>query len=146
MPKSKRAKIPDHQREALRRRLVEAELHFQLLDEIGIEALRAAILRVDGVAAGSQLPRGALRKVAAARNARGPAGVRARELRDHALDRAARRELHDDEGDEEDPEQGRDHQQDAAGDVGAHGCFACSSLAALPPSYHQMSGAPTPLA
>ncbi|MGY3294847.1 hypothetical protein ACVWWP_007914 [Bradyrhizobium sp. LM3.6] len=44
--------IPHHQREPLGRRLVEAELHLQLLDEIGIEALRAAIFRVDGIAAG----------------------------------------------------------------------------------------------
>jgi hypothetical protein len=35
--------IPDHQRETLGRRLVEAELLLKALDEIGIEPLRAAI-------------------------------------------------------------------------------------------------------
>jgi hypothetical protein len=34
----------EHQEETLMRRLVEAKLLFQLLDELGVEALRAAIL------------------------------------------------------------------------------------------------------
>ena len=51
-------------------------------------------------------------------------GIGARELRDHALDRPAGRELHDDKGDEQDAEQCRDHQQHTAGDIGAHGYFA----------------------
>ena len=43
------------------------------------------------------------------------AGVGAGELGDHALDRPAGRELHDDERDQHDPEQGRDHEQEARG-------------------------------
>ena len=35
--------VPQHQAEAFERRLVEAELLFQLGDEFGVEALRAAI-------------------------------------------------------------------------------------------------------
>ena len=40
--------VPQHQREAFMRRLVEAELLFQLCDKSGVEALRAAILRRHG--------------------------------------------------------------------------------------------------
>ena len=77
------------------------------------------------------------------------------QLRDHALDRAAGRELHDDERDQHDPEQGRDHEQDAADDIGGHRhvrlvsrvarldpSAARSSFAALSGSYHQVSGMP----
>ena len=53
-------------------------------------------------------------------NARGRAGIGAGELGDHALHRAARRELHHHERHQHDPEQGRDHEQDAADDIGAH--------------------------
>ncbi|HWW53227.1 MAG TPA: PIG-L family deacetylase [Acidimicrobiales bacterium] len=45
------------------------------------------------------------------------ARVIALQLRDDALDRTARRELHDDEGDQHDPEQRRDHEQDATRDI-----------------------------
>ena len=53
-------------------------------------------------------------------DARGRAGVGAGELRDDALDRPAGRELHHDERHQHDPEQGRDHEQEAADDVGGH--------------------------
>ena len=112
--------IPQHQREAFRRRLVEAELLFQALDEIGIEPLRAAVFRPDGIAGRAGLAARAEIAAGRARNPRGAAGVGAAELRDHALHRPARRELHHHERHEQDPEQGRDHQQNAAGDVGAH--------------------------
>ena len=52
-----------------------------------------------------------------------------RELREHALDRTARRELHDHEGDEQDSEQRRNHQENAAGDIGAHGLLRLLELA-----------------
>ncbi len=42
------------------------------------------------------------------------------QLGDDLLDRSAGRELDDGEGDRHDAEQGRDHQQDAAEDIGAH--------------------------
>ncbi len=84
---------------------------------------------------------------AAARNTRSAAGIGAGELRDHPLHRPARRELHHDEGDEQDAEQRRDHQQNAAGDIGAHGLFRLLELGGLggvvPPD---CSGAPTPCA
>jgi hypothetical protein len=47
--------IPQHQREAFRRRLVEAELLFQAFDELGIESLSAAVLRIDRVAGRADL-------------------------------------------------------------------------------------------
>ena len=104
--------------EALPRRLVEAVLLLELLDEFRIEALRAAIARGD-VAAG--LRRAAAPICAApAAEARGRALVGALQLRDRALDRAARHELHDGEGNGHDPEDRRDHQQEAAEDIGEH--------------------------
>src|SRR5215207_9176296 len=104
------------------RRLVEAELLLELADELRIEPLRAAVARRGRVRAGSLGPRpGAAGEVAGpARDARRRAGVDALQLRDDALDRPAGRELHGDEGQEHDPEQRRDHQQHAAGDIGGH--------------------------
>src|SRR4029078_5475625 len=37
--------VPEHQRKARVGRLIEAELLFELLDELGIETLRATVLR-----------------------------------------------------------------------------------------------------
>ena len=66
-----------------------------LLDELGIEALGAAILRVGGIELGGALHLTAGAEIAAADpEMRAVAGVGARELRDHPLDRAAGRELH----------------------------------------------------
>ena len=56
-------------------------------------------------------------------DARGRAGVGAGELRDHPLDRPAGRELHHHERHQHDAEQGRDHEQEAADDVGGHRMF-----------------------
>ena len=53
-------------------------------------------------------------------DARGCAGIVTGKLRDDALHRAAGRELHHDERHQHDPEDGRDHEQDAADDIGAH--------------------------
>ena len=103
------------------RRLVEAELLFQLLDEVLAQSLRAAIFRVRRI----ELP-GALQlaraEIAAGRagDARGRAGVGAGKLRDHPLDRAAGRELDHHERDQHDAEQGRDHEQHAADQIGRH--------------------------
>ena len=115
--------IPQHQREAFRRRLVEAELLFQALDEFRIEPLRAAIFRADarcrtrrpGPRAPKSPPPPEIREV--------PPVSAPRELRDHPLHRAARRELHHHERHEQDSEQRRDHQENAAGDIGAHELF-----------------------
>ena len=115
-------KIPHHQRKAFRRRLVEAELLFQALDEFGIEPLRAAVLRSDGIAGYADLA--ARAEIAAAPgNPGSAAGVRAAELRDNPFHRPARRKLHHHKRDEQNPQQGRDHQQNAAGNVGAHQLF-----------------------
>ena len=79
------------------RRLVEAELHLELLDELRIETLRAAVFRCRGVDLRAALRRAARAEIAArarARDAGAGAGVGARQLRDHPLDRAAGGELH----------------------------------------------------
>ena len=113
--------VPQHQEEALVGRLVEAELLFQALDEFRVEALGAAIFggrRIHGAAA--RLPARAEVAARRARDARGRAGIGAGQLRDHALDRPAGRELHHHERDQHDAEQGRDHEQDAPDDVGGH--------------------------
>ena len=105
------------------RRLVEAELLLQALDEFRIEALRAAVFRCH--AAGIELAallaaRAEIAALPAARHPRAGAGIGAGEHRDHALDRPARRELHDDERHQHHPEDGRDDEQKAPDDVGRH--------------------------
>ncbi len=82
------------------RGLVEAELLFQAGDEFRIEALRAAVLGVHGVrAALTRLGAGAARAqfTAPAAETLGRADAGSGQLRDHALDRTARRELDDGE-------------------------------------------------
>ena len=49
------------------------------------------------------------------------ASVLARQLGDHLIHRAARRELHDEEVDGDDPNEGGDQQQETADDIAAHG-------------------------
>ena len=114
--------VPHHHEEALVGRLVEAELLLQALDEFGIEALRAAIF-------------GGRRDVArrAARPARPPPTSPPPPLNlavaptsvpvscaISALHRAARRELHDDEGHQHDADHGRHDEQKPAKDIGSH--------------------------
>ena len=114
--------VLDHHAEAHIGRLVEAELLLQALDELGVEPLRAAIFgRRRDIARQAALawPR-PCRIAAAAAEHRGGAGIGARQLGDEALDRSARRELHDDEGHQHDAEHGRDDEQDAAKDIGGH--------------------------
>ena len=57
-------------------------------------------------------------------NCGGRALVRALQLRDGALDRAARHELNDRERDRHDAENRRDHQQEPAEDIGEHAASA----------------------
>ena len=111
--------VPQHQEKALIGRLVEAELLFQALDEGGIEPLRAAIFGVDLHLRGAAGALGA-EITTGTGDARGCAGVAAGELRDDALHRAAGRELYHREGHQHDPEDGGDHEQQAADDVGGH--------------------------
>src|SRR5262249_201090 len=106
-----------HLEEALVRRLVEAELLLERLDELRIEPLRAAIARGYVTAASRQ---SAIAKVGAAPGAPAGAGIGPLKHRNDALDRTAARELHDAEGHEEDPEQRRNHQEQAPNDVGGH--------------------------
>src|SRR5262249_56450208 len=103
--------------EALVRRLVEAELLLERLDELRIESLRAAIARGYLAAASRQ---SAIAEVGAAPSAAAGAGVGPLKHRNDALNRTAGRELHDDEGHEQDPEQRRNHQEQAPNDVGGH--------------------------
>jgi hypothetical protein len=102
-------------------RLVEAELLFQLLDELRIEPLRTPVPAGDLLAAARLL--GLRRQVGTAgRAADARRGVYAGPLKlgQHLLDRAAGGGLHDDEVDHHDPDQRRDDQQQAADDVGQH--------------------------
>src|SRR6185437_6071427 len=115
-----------------------AELLFQALDEGRIETLRAAVFGID-VHLRAALQRAARAEIAACGtgNARGRAGIVAGKLRDHALDRAAGRELHHDERHQHDPENRGDHEQDAADDIGAHAVVnlpAWSWLVGTPPA------------
>src|SRR5690606_828410 len=111
------------------RRLVEAELLLQLLDEGRIQAAGAAVsapLALDDAAA-------AAGEIAA--RPRYPLGRRATDLRqlcDRLLHRPARRRLHDDEVDDHDPEEGRDDQQQAPDDVGDHGAPPVMLRAVMP--------------
>ena len=113
--------VPQQQAEALIGGLVEAELLLQHGDEFGVEPLRAAIFRrrrhIAGNAALAGLP-GEI-STAAAESRRGPR-IRAGELGDQLLHRAAGRELHHDEGQEHDAEHGRHDQRDAAKNIGCH--------------------------
>ena len=159
MPKSKRDEVPQHQEEALVGRLVEAELLFQLLMNSGSRPCAPRYFEL--TASTCEPPCAAARAEVAARragDARGRAGVGAGELRDHALDRPAGRELHHHERHQHDAEQRRDHEQQAADDVGGHRsafssgacavCIAChrarSSFAALsrivPPGLRHAAG------
>ena len=114
--------VPDHQQEALPSRLVEAELLLELGDEFRRQPLRAAVLgaerRVGTAGLTAALLAGEI--AAAAADPLGGGDVGPLQLRDDALHRTARRELHDQEADEHDPEDRRDHEQDAAEDVGGH--------------------------
>ena len=102
------------------RRLVEAELPFDLGDEIGWQPLGAAI----GAPLAGHAAAAARFPAAAAGDAGGGVDAGALDAGDHLLHRAARRELHDDEVDQDNPEQRQRDEQQAADDVGEHGAGA----------------------
>ncbi len=82
----------------------------------------------------------ALEVAAAAGDAAGRRDVGALQLGDDPLDRAAGRELHDQEADRHDPDHRRDEEKQAAQDVGAHALAypAMPIAAALSRSNHQV--------
>ena len=88
----------------------------QFLDEFGIESLGAAISR-GNIPAGLRR-RGPSNAAANPAEACGRPLIGALELRDRALDRTAWHELNDREGNQHDAEDGRDHQENAAENVG----------------------------
>ena len=106
-PKSKREIVAEHDQEALGRRLVEAEHPANVSDDMRVEPAAAAIGAVTG-----------RHGLAAAASHSGGGAAMALQLGDHLLDRAARGELHDDEIDGDDAEEGGDQQQQAAEEVG----------------------------
>src|SRR5690606_24110029 len=107
--------VPDHQQEAFVRRLVEAELLFQLLNELGIKALRTAI-------AGTRARALKLAGIhgLAATDARVGTAALTGDLGDDLLDRATGCKLDDDERNEHDPKKGGDHQEQTPEDIGSH--------------------------
>ena len=127
-------------------RLVEAELLLDTGDQRRIEPLRAAVLHVGARALSGHVGLAGGRAHVAA-GAAAQAGSRTRvgagDLGDHLLDRAARRHLHDGEVNDQDAEQGRDDQQQAAQDIGGHQRpRAAVSALALAGSNHQRSCTP----
>ena len=100
--------IADHFYEALMGRFVEAKLLVQFLDELLVETLRASVAGVGRL----HLRRAHI--CAAAAEAACGARIHALQLRHDSLDRTARRELDDGERDQQNPEQRRDHQEDAS--------------------------------
>ena len=115
--------VPEHQEKALVRRLVEAELLLQLLMNSWSRPWAPRYFEVSlpppGCVAGRVRLRGDAIAGAAA-DARAGGHLVAGDLRQHALDRSARRELDDAEVDQHDPEQGRDDEQQAFDQVGGH--------------------------
>ena len=97
--------IDHHVVEADGGRLIETEAFFQLLDQGRVQALGAAVLAVS-VTGGLGLHALA----AGSAGARGDVGTHAAVLGHDPLNRAAGRELDDNEVDQQDPEQRRDHQ------------------------------------
>src|SRR6185312_373986 len=114
--------VPEHQRKALVGRLIEAELLFELLDELGIETLRATVLRARRVDLRGPLRHAAAAEVTSRRpgNTRRCAGFSTGQLGNHLFDGPAGRELHHDECHKHDPEHRRDHEKNAPDDICAH--------------------------
>ena len=93
---------------------VEPELLLDHFDQFGVETLGAGKLALGG---------GGLHGLGSGvgpRNATRRAGILARQRRDHLIDRPARRKLDDEEIDGDDPNEGREDQQDPAGDIPTH--------------------------
>jgi hypothetical protein len=104
------------------RRLVEAELLFQLLDELRVEALRAAILEAafGGRACACGLPAANFAAARSTANAGRGSNIGALQLGQHPFHRAARGKLDDRKRNQHDAEQRRDHQQKPFEDVATH--------------------------
>ena len=117
--------LAHHVEEALKRRLVEAVLLLQPLDQLGVESAGAAVLAGVGALRDVELALRPHLAGARAGNARRGAHRAAGELRDRLLHRPAGRDLDDREVDHHDREQRRDDQQQAADDVGEHGSSRC---------------------
>ena len=113
--------LAHHVQEALQRRLVEAVLLLQPLDQLGVEAAGAAVLAGVGALRDVELALGSHLAGPGAGNARRGAYRAAGKLRDRLLHRPAGRDLDDREVDHHDRKQRRDDQQQAADDVGEHG-------------------------
>jgi hypothetical protein len=95
--------LSKHLEKALVRRLVESVELLDFLDAFCIDALSPPVAGARG--RGRALARAAFASL---------------KLRDHLLDRTARYELGHDERDQDDPEEGRDHQEYALQNVGPH--------------------------
>jgi hypothetical protein len=95
-----------------------AELALEILDELRVEPLGAA--GAAGAAVPGRRAAATADLAAAAADARGRRHGGALELRDQLLDGPARRRVHDEKVEHHDPEQRRDHEQQAASDVGRH--------------------------
>ena len=132
--------LAHHVEEALQRWLVEAVFLLQPLDQGGVETAGAAVLAGGGALGDIELGPLADLAGACARDPRRGAHRRPGELRDRLLDRAARRDLDDREIDHHDREQRRDDQQQAANDVGEHGCRDARGATACPGSSLALCG------
>ncbi len=112
--------VAQHDEEALVHRLVEAELLLQFRDELRVQPLGAAIASRRPLLLGRGLGAGAdLGARPAAEACRG-LDRGALQPGEDLLDRAAGGRLDDQEVEDHDPEQRRDHQQQAADDIGDH--------------------------
>jgi hypothetical protein len=136
--------VAQHHEEADIGRLVEAELLLELLDEFRIEPLSAAVFAGHaGIAlGGGSIGAAGLAGVRAA-DAGGGADIGALKLSQHPLHRPAGRELDQDEGQEQHPEQRRGYQQQSPQYIGRHAVLLGQGprfrLAALAGSIHHVS-------
>ena len=118
-------------------RLVKAELLLQRLDEFRVQPLRPLVFDA-AVAAQLRLFIAARLVAGIAADPRRGIDVGPLHFCDDLLDRPAGNKLNDGKGHQHDAEQGRDHQQYAFEDIGAHGEIQFP----LAVSYHQVSTMP----
>ena len=113
--------VAQHEEEALERRLVEAELLLQLLDEFRVQPLRAAIFAARAFTAGLGGIAGAEVAAGFARNARGGRNISAGKLGNHLFHRPARGELNHQKTHRHDAKQGWHDKQQTTNEIGDHG-------------------------
>ena len=119
LPEVEAQVVPHHGEEALDGRAVEAVHPLDLAHELRVEPTRATVPGRDVRSrAPDRLPSAGARDPR--RHVHAPAGVGLADLREELLHRAAGRDVDDDEVEDHDPEQGRDHEQEPADDVGGH--------------------------